>query len=67
LPTGGGGSVVNIHNYSDQKATSRSRTQGGMNITDIVVGEVTKAIGSGRMDKSMGGRFGSKPQARDIG
>lgn len=64
---GGGGTVVNIHNGSGEKVTQNKRSENGVDIVDVMIGEVKKAIGSGKMDSAMGGRFNSKPAVRKIG
>jgi len=57
--------IINITTPPGTSAsTSTRRGSGGASITDIVVSEVNRAIGSGKMDKAMGGRFGAQPQAR---
>ena len=64
----GGGSkqVVNIYNNSGSEVSKQSRNEGGVDVLDIFVGEVGKAIGNGKLDGSMS-RFGAKPQARRFG
>lgn len=57
--------IINITTPPGTSAsTATRRGSGGASITDIVVSEVNQAIGSGKMDKAMGGRYGAQPQAR---
>lgn len=59
---GGGGNVeVNVFNNSGadvQKQTSRS---GGKTITDIIIGEVNRGIGDGKLNGSMASQFNASP------
>lgn len=59
---GGGGTQVNVYNNSGAPVQTRKRQQGGMQITDIIIGEVKKAMGDGRFDGIMGQKFGMRPQ-----
>lgn len=57
---GGGGTVVNVNNYSGEPIEERRSTgPSGQEMVDVMVGD---AIARGRMDKPMQGRFGAKPQ-----
>ena len=61
----GGGTVVNIKNYSGQEITQTKRQgPGGTEILDVMIG---KSIGSGKQDKAMGGRYGMRAQPLGIG
>ena len=57
----GGGTVVNIHNYDGSKVREEQRQgPGGQETVDVFIGEMNKAIAAGKMDQSMGGRFGAR-------
>lgn len=59
---GGGGSsvAVNVNNYgSSEVTTSERRGPDGQRIIDVAVG---KSLGSGRQDKALKSRFGSRPE-----
>lgn len=61
----GGGTVVNIQNYSGQQVTqSKRQGPGGTEILDVMIG---KSIAGGKQDKAMAGRFGTRPQALGVG
>lgn len=61
----GGAPIINIRNESGGQVSSSTRTQGGATITDIVIGAVNDAATGGKLDKSMGARFGVRAQARN--
>lgn len=57
--TGGGGTVVNVNNFSGEPVEqSRSRGSDGQEIIDVIVG---RSLSSGRLDKPMRGRFAAQP------
>lgn len=58
----GGGTQVNVYNNSGAPVQTRKRQQGGVQITDVIIGEVKKAMGDGRFDGIMGQKFGMRPQ-----
>lgn len=64
---GSGGTVVNIHNGTGEKVTQRQSNTGGVDVVDVFIGEVDKAIKSGRMDGSMAAQYGAKAKTRDYG
>lgn len=61
---GGGGVVVNIANYSSERATQTRSQRGNTEIVDVVIGAVNSGIGEGRLDGSLGGRYGTQPRTR---
>lgn len=58
--------VVNIQNFTGANVETNERNEGGVNIQDIVIGEVNRGISNGQSDESMS-RFGVKPQPRRVG
>jgi tape measure domain-containing protein len=58
----GGSTEVNIYNNSGAQVQESRRSSGNREIVDIVIGEVNKGIAGGKMDKSMGSRFGATPK-----
>ena len=57
---GGGGTVVNIENYTGQPVREqRTRGPNGQELVTIAVGE---AVGRGKLDKQMRGRYGVRPE-----
>ncbi len=58
---GGGGTSVEVHNYSGQKArTERSQGPDGREVVKVIVGE---ELSSGGFDRSMRGRYAATPAA----
>lgn len=58
----GGGTQVNVHNYSGQETNVESRNEGGQEIVDVIVGRVDEALAKGELDGSMRGRFAVSPK-----
>lgn len=58
--------IINIKNYGNDNVETSERNDGGINIQDIVIGEVNRGISNGQSDESMS-RFGVKPQPRRVG
>ncbi len=64
-PNDSGSNVqVNVINNSGEKVEERRRSSGNLDIVDIVVGTMNKAIDEGRTDSSLGNRFGATPNKR---
>lgn len=60
--SGGGKTIVNIKNYSGEKAKSESRTTpNGDEIVDVIIGEVKRDMGRGGFDKQLA-RVGGSPR-----
>lgn len=60
--TGGGKTIVNIKNYSGEKARSESRTTpNGDEIVDVIIGEVRNDMARGGFDKQLA-RVGGTPR-----
>lgn len=58
---GGGGTQVNVHNYSGSETeTRRSSGSNGEEIIDVIVGKVGKRLGRGDLDAPMK-RYGGSP------
>ncbi|MEZ5880061.1 MAG: hypothetical protein R3D35_05240 [Nitratireductor sp.] len=64
---GGGNMQVIIENHTGQPVRQQQGSRGGVDFRRIIIGEVNKAAGGGEMDKSLGGRFGVRPQALPFG
>lgn len=56
---GGGSANVVVNNYSGEPASAKR--QQGPDGEELVIVTVGKAMGDGRLDAPMGGRFGSRP------
>lgn len=60
--------VVNIINdHPNAKIEQQTRTQGGMEIRDLIISTVNEGIVGGRSDSSLGARTGARPNVRRRG
>jgi Lambda phage tail tape-measure protein (Tape_meas_lam_C) len=60
----GGGTTVQVINNTGAPVKEERSRQGDTEITRIIVGTVNEAMGSGRFDTTMRGRYGSRQQTR---
>lgn len=62
--SGGGNNVmIKISHPPDTQAKTRSDTQGGLDIHEVIISHVQRGITTGKLDPLMASRYGSRPRA----
>ena len=55
-----GGTIVNVITPPGSKTEQRERSSGNDNVQDLIITMVNRAIAGGKMDQSLGARFGGR-------
>lgn len=58
------GTKVEVHNYSGAPVREEQSNEGGVDIRKIIIGTVNEAMGAGKFDTPMRGRYGGRVQTR---